>query len=119
MRYPDRGLEIHFEGTFVNQHDKSMVELMAEDATLYLDRSRMELHPEPGRKVQAKEVILGGTRGGDFSKVDGETLHLNDWPEAIRSRRPPSAPAEAGVLAAKVAHLGNQAYRENRIVRGS
>ena len=119
MRYPDRGLQIHFEGTFVNQHDKAMVELMGEDATLYLDRSRMELHPEPGRKVQAKEVILGGTRGGDFSTVDGETLHLNDWLEAIRIRRPPSAPAEAGVLAAKVAHLGNQAYREHRIVRGS
>ena len=119
MRYPEQGLQVHFEGTFVNQHHKAMVELMGEDATLYLDRGRMELHPEPGRKVGAREVILGGARGGDFSTVDGETLHLNDWLEAVRSRRPPSAPAEAGVLAAKVAHLGNQAYRESTIVCAS
>lgn len=117
MRYPERGLQMHFEGTFVNQHDKAMVELMGENATLYLDRGHMELHPEPGRKVEPREVILGGDRGGDFSTVDGETLHLNDWLEAVRTRRPPSAPAEAGVLAAQVAHLGNQAYREDRVVR--
>ncbi len=117
MRYPDQGLQIHFEGTFVNQHHKAMVELMGEDATLYLDRGRMELHPEPGRKVQAQEVVLGGARGADFSTVDGETLHLNDWLQAVRTRRAPSAPAEAGVLASNVAHLANQAYREKTIIR--
>jgi len=118
MRYPKHGLQIHFEGTFVTQRHKAMMELMGEDATLYVDRGRLELHPEPGRKIEAKEVILGGgARGADFSTVDGETLHLNDWLEAIRARRVPSAPAEAGVLAAHVAHLGNRAYRENKIVR--
>ncbi len=118
MRYPDRGLQIYFEGTFVNARNRAMIEMMGEDATLYLDRGRWELHPEARRKLAyQEEVFAPGERGSDFfPEIDAETLHLSDWLEAVRTRRPPSAPAEAGVLAAKVAHLGNEAFRKNKVV---
>ena len=89
---------------------------MGTDATLYIDRGRMEVTPERG-KGQPEELILGtGRKGQDFyDKPDGELLHLTNWIECVRSRKPPSAPAEAGVSAAAAAHLGNRAYRENTV----
>lgn len=118
LRYPGSNAQLHFEGTFSSAHRKAGITLMGENATLYVDRGMLEVIPEAGKKAEKLELTLGvGGRGADFSSVDGETLHLNDWLEAIRTRRKPSAPAEAGVLSAHVAHLGNQAYREGKIIR--
>lgn len=117
LQYPEKELQIYFEGTFVNSRNRAMTEIMGENATLYLDRGRLELHPEPNRKLEPRELVLGaGPRGSDFFKQpDGELLHLTDWLEAMRSRKKPIAPAEAGVLAAEAAHLGNRAYREGQV----
>jgi predicted dehydrogenase len=119
LSYPDKELQIYFEGTYVNDHNRAMTEIMGENATLYLDRGRFELHPQPGRDQKYQERILGsGPRGADFfDQPDGELLHLTDWLDAIRARRKPSAPAEAGVLVAAAAHMANRAFREDRIVR--
>jgi hypothetical protein len=54
-------------------------------------------------------------RGADFyDKPDGELLHLTNWIESVRSRKPPSAPVEAGVAGAAAAHLANQALRSGQ-----
>ena len=54
----------------------------------------------------------------DFYKnPDGELLHLTNWIESIRSRQKPNAPAEAGVIAVKGAHLGNRALRSGQVAR--
>jgi predicted dehydrogenase len=110
--YPN-DLQVYFEGTFCNARNGAMLELMGTEATLYVDRGRFELIPEPRSKQKPEELILGtGPRGRDFyDRPDGELLHLTDWIEAIRNGRQPSAPVEAGVRAAAAAHLGNQAFR--------
>jgi predicted dehydrogenase len=116
LAYPD-DLEVYFEGTFSNARNGAMLEFMGTDATLYLDRGRYELHPEPGKKVEYEEWILGTNprRGADFyDKPDGELLHLTNWVECIRSRARPNCPAEEGVKAAAAAHLGNRAYRSGQ-----
>ena len=94
-----------------------MLELMGTEATLYLDRGRYEIHPEPRAKGKYEEEVLGkGNRGRDFyDQPDGELLHLRNWVECLRSRNRPSAPAEAGVSAAAAAHLGNQALRKGQV----
>jgi hypothetical protein len=58
-------------------------------------------------------MILGaGPRGADFyDKPDGEMVHVANWVECMRSRKTPTAPAEAGVSAASAAHLANIALR--------
>ncbi len=110
-------LQVYFEGTFCNARNGAMLEFMGTEATLYLDRGRFEIHPEPRRKGKFEEMVLGkGNRGQDFYlNPDGELLHLTHWIDCIRQRRRPNCPAEAGVSAASAAHLGNQALRKNQI----
>jgi predicted dehydrogenase len=112
------GLQVYFEGTFSNARNAAMIEIMGTDATLYLDRGRCELHPEPRHKGEPVEMVLGsGNKGRDFyDKPDGELLHLTNWVECIRSRQKPHAPAEAGVKAAAAAHLANRALRSGEVV---
>lgn len=114
--YPGN-VQVYFEGTFCNARNGSMIEFMGTEATLYIDRGRFELIPEPRGKAKPEEMILGkGPRGRDFyDQPDGELLHLTNWVDAIRTGQQPSAPISAGVSAAAAAHLGNQAFRENRV----
>jgi predicted dehydrogenase len=114
--YPN-DLQVYFEGTFCNARNGAMIEFMGTDATLYIDRGRFELIPEARSKQKPEEMILGtGPRGRDFyDQPDGELLHLQNWVDAIRNKRQPSAPIAAGVGAAAAAHLGNQAFRGNGV----
>ena len=111
-------LQMHFEGTFCNARQGAMIEFMGTEGTMYIDRGRFELTPEPRfPKNRPEERIDGqGPRGRDFYPTpDGELLHLQNWIDAIRNRRQPSAPISAGVSAAAAAHMGNEAYRQNRV----
>jgi predicted dehydrogenase len=114
--YPNN-LQVYFEGTFCNAHRGSMITFMGSEANLYIDRGRFELIPEARFNRKPEEMILGtGPRGRDFyDRPDGELLHLQNWVDAIRNGRQPNTPIAAGVQAAAAAHLGNQAYRENRV----
>jgi len=128
LHYPERNLQAYFEGTFVNQRNAAMTEFMGTEATLYIDRGRYEVIPEPKRgpqgqtisnPVAASEWILGeGPRGADFYlNPDGESLHLKNWLECVRNRRTPVCPAEEGVKAANGSHLANLALRREQVVR--
>ncbi len=66
-----------------------------------------------------EELILGsGGRGQDFyDKPDSELLHLTNWVECMRSRKTPTAPAEAGVQSAAAAHLANKALRAGGVAK--
>ena len=111
-------LQMHFEGTFCNARSGAMIEFMGTEGTLYIDRGRFELTPEARfPKNKPEEQVLGqGPRGRDFyTTPDGEFLHLQNWIDAIRNRREPSAPISAGVSAAAAAHMGNEAYRHSRV----
>jgi len=117
LRFPDKELQIYYEGTFVSARNGAMLEFMGREATLYLDRGRYEIIPERRSKLKASDMILGtGPRGQDFYDApDGELLHLANWIECIRSRNKNRAPAEAGVSAATGAHLGNRALRSGQV----
>lgn len=119
LRYPDREVQIYFEGTFVSARNGAMLEFMGRNATLYLDRGRYEVIPERKSPVKPSEMILGsGPRGADFyDQPDGELLHLTNWIECIRSRTKPNCPAEAGVSAVTGAHLGNRAFRSGGLAK--
>ena len=128
LHYPDRKLQIYFEGTFINQRNAAMTELMGTEGTMYIDRGRYEVIPEPKRGPQgqpldnplkASDWIVGqGPRGADFYQdPDGESLHLADWVDCIRTRRRPACPAEEGVLSSNGCHLANLALRRGQVVR--
>jgi predicted dehydrogenase len=117
LRYPRKDVQAYFEGTFSNARNGAMIEFMGTEATLYIDRGRYEIHPERASKLPSSELVLGsGPRGADFyDQPDGETLHLANWIECIRSREMPNAPAEAGVSAAAAAHLANLSLRNGSV----
>lgn len=119
QQYPDQHAEVYFEGTFVNARNRSMIEFMGSEGTIYIDRGRFEVHPDPHSKIKPQELILGsGPKGADFfDEVDGALYHLQNWVDCIRSRKEPNAPVEAGVKSAAAAHWANQAYREGKVVR--
>ena len=117
LRYPDKELQVYFEGTFVNQRNKAMIEIMGTRGTMYLDRGRYEIIPEPGSGLDTEEFAPGtGERGADFD-VNGETPHLQNWVDAVRSRQKPNTPAEEGVRACVSAHLANLAFRTGQVAR--
>ena len=117
MSYPDKQVQVYFEGTFVNARNAAMCEFMGSEATLYLDRGRYEVIPERRSKLKPSELVIGdGPRGADFyAQPDGELLHLSNWIDSVRSRKKPLCPAEAGVSAAAAAHLANQALRSGQV----
>lgn len=119
LTYPEQGVHAYFEGTFSNARNGSMLEFMGTEGTLYLDRGRYEVHPDRNKKLPPSELILGsGPRGADFyDQPDGELLHLTNWLECVRSRKRPTAPAEAGVGAAAAAHLANLSLRRGEAAR--
>jgi predicted dehydrogenase len=123
--------QVYFESTFMNARNGAMMEFMGTEATLYLDRGRLELLPERKRDSRnrnlhpptepAMEWVLGdGPKGADFYNFpDGEVLHLSNWLECIRGRKAPLAPVEVGISAASAAHLGNIALRKNTVAHWS
>jgi predicted dehydrogenase len=117
LSYPGN-IQMHFEGTFSNAREGAMIQFMGTEATLYIDRGRFEIIPEWNKKGASDSLILGknpSRRGADFyDEPDGELLHLTDWVNAMRSRKRPSAPAEAGVSGAGAAHLANLALRSGK-----
>lgn len=121
LRYPEREAQAYFEGTFCNARNRAMIEFMGTKGTIYIDRGRYEVHPDPHQDLKYRELILGTeSRGADFfSNPNGEVLHLSNWLECCRTRKKPSAPAEAGVSAASAAHMANIALRESKVARWS
>ena len=117
LSYPG-GVTAYFEGTFSNARHGAMITFMGTEGSIYCDRGRMELVPDPGKTIKPVELILGqGRRGADFyDQPDGELLHITDWVAALRAGKQPSAPLEAGITAANAAHLANRSLREKRMV---
>ncbi len=120
LRYPDKDVQVYFEGTFSNNRNGSMCEFMGTEGTLYIDRGRYEIIPDRGKKKpEPSSLILGtGEKGLDFyDKPNGELLHLTNWVESVRTRKKPACPAEAGVSAASAAHLANQSVRSGEAAK--
>jgi predicted dehydrogenase len=121
LKYPEQQAQAYFEGTFCNARNRAMIEFMGTKGTIYIDRGRYEVHPDPHQDLEYSELILGSEdRGADFfSNPNGEVLHLANWIECCRTRQRPNAPAEAGVSAASAAHLANRSLRERQIAEWS
>ena len=118
LRYPEKNVQVYFEGTFSNNRNGAMVEFMGTEGTLYVDRGAYRFIPDRGKNGKPLETVLGTDpqRGLDFyDKPDGELLHLANWVESVRKRQKPSCPAEAGVSAASAAHMANQSLRAGQI----
>ena len=74
---------------------------------------------EPGEPREGEKVTHhdGDLPRGHFNvRPDQDAAHLKDWIDAVRDRKPPRCPIEVGVNAAGASHLGNDAYRQGKLV---
>ena len=123
MHYASQGVQATFCSTFVNSYEETGLELRGEKATIYLDRSRLELYPESKHGVEPLQMILDPSlrrgRGADGKVQDGKTgtiLHLENWLDCIRTRREPVAHVADVLAATNTAHWANRALRTGRTI---
>ena len=96
---PDN-IQAHFEGTFSNADLGAMITFMGTDGHALHRPRPIRAHARARQGASPSQMVLGSNprKGADFyDKPDGELLHLTNWVECIRSRKQPTAPAEAGV----------------------
>ncbi len=99
-----------YQGSYGREHG---VAFIGENGTLVVDRGGWEVLPETARdgsnpKMEAVPLQKSTGKGLD--------LHVKNFIESIKSRKKPNADVEIGAHIAKVAHLGNIAYKTGRKV---
>ncbi len=106
LRYA--GFEVGYEGTMVSSVDDGGLEFRGTEATLKIDRSGFGVYRE-GPHVQNPAL-------SEHSIEDGTVTHMRNFFECVRDRKPPNAPVEAGVAAARAGHIANLAFRRGEKV---
>ena len=100
-----------YGGSYGREHG---VAFIGENGTLVVDRAKgWEVIPETDSngnnpKIERVELTHGGGKGLD--------LHVKNFIDCIKTREKPNADVEIGAHIAKVAHLGNIAYKTGRKV---
>jgi predicted dehydrogenase len=85
------------------------VAYIGEDGTLIVDRNGWEVIPETKNNAPLMEAV-------PLHKIEGKGLerHVRNFLDCIKIREKPNAPVEIGAHIARIAHLGNIAYRTGR-----
>ena len=116
LEYPKDFMVTH-TGTYASSIDDGGLEFRGDQATLKVDRERLVVYSEssrrsgqPYRATPEPEIFVR-------SQLDGTISHLSNWLDCIRSRKAPNAPMQAGVEAARAAHIANQALLAGARVR--
>jgi len=99
-----------YTGTMIESLEDGGIVLRGTDAMMKLTRSGFDIYEE------------GKSRGGQLpppelsvkSTGDGTKTNLNNWIDCMRTRKQQNANIRAGVEAASMSHLTNQAMREGR-----
>jgi predicted dehydrogenase len=93
------------------------------EGTLVADRLGFEVYPEltaptgPGAAGRDRPASGYRMEASAMSAEDATPAHVKDFIDAVRSRKPPVAPPEAGHRSSAVSHLGNIAFRTGHKLR--
>ncbi len=113
FQYP--GFAVVYNGTMVGSLEGGGIVFRGTKAMMKLNRDGFSVYPEgvvPREKTHFPPPTLEMK-----SAEDGTVAHLRNFLDCVRSRAVPNAPVEAGVAAARAAHIGNRALREKRLVQ--
>ena len=82
------------------------VAYIGENGTLVVDRNGWEVIPEIKNRTPLMEAV-------PLRKIEGKglELHVRNFLDCMKTREKPNAPVEIGAHIARIAHLGNIAYR--------
>lgn len=114
LEYP-KNFTASYHGTMTSSIDDGGLELRGTKGTMKLDRERLAVFSESGQ---------GFTRAGEGkpgilieSKGDGTATHIRNFLDCVKSRKTPNADIRVAVEAARAAHIGNLALKQERKVR--
>lgn len=106
--YPG-GFNVVHTGSIASAIEDGNIIFRGHDATMRLNRGGYALFEErsnhAGALLPAPSLIVDSQR-------DGTIDHVQNFLDCVRNRKTPNAPVTSSVAAARVAHLGNLAYRK-------
>jgi predicted dehydrogenase len=114
LDYP-KNFSVTYHGAMSSSIDDGGMEIRGTKGTMKLDRSHLAVYPE-GVEVISKlgqmkpETLL-------LSNDDGTVPHIRNFLDCVKSRRTPTANIRVAVEAARAAHLGNLALKQDRRIR--
>jgi predicted dehydrogenase len=114
LDYP-KNFSVTYHGTMASSVDDGGMEIRGTKGTMKLDRSHLAVYPE-GVEVISKlgqmkpETLL-------LSNDDGTVPHIRNFLDCVKSRQTPTANIRVAVEAARAAHLGNLALKQDRRIR--
>jgi predicted dehydrogenase len=114
LDYP-KNFSVTYHGTMASSVDDGGMEIRGTKGAMKLDRSHLAVYPE-GVEVISKlgqmkpETLL-------LSDDDGAIPHIRNFLDCVKSRKAPTANIRVAVEAARAAHLGNLALKQDRRIR--
>jgi predicted dehydrogenase len=116
IQFPNNYSAVYY-GTMNGSLDGGGILFRGSEAMMKLTRDGFWVYREG--KIPAEGTALPEPDMIVRSSGDGTRTNLQNWLDSIRSRKTPNAHLRAGVEAATVSHLTNQAMRDARMVRAS
>jgi predicted dehydrogenase len=112
-RYPD------FVMTYENRVCNSMpingryygIEFLGTQATLFVDRERYELRPEPKPGTRPQDIVRAEPTVENAAAADTHPSHPRNFIDCVKSRKAPICDIEIGHRSSSTAILGNMALR--------
>ena len=117
-RYPD------FVMTYENRVCNGMpingraygIEFLGTQATLFVDRERYELRPEPKPGTRAQDVVPVEPTVVAATAPDAHPSHQRNFIDCVKSRQAPICDIEIGHRSSSTAILGNMAMRSGQTI---
>jgi predicted dehydrogenase len=117
-RYPD------FVMTYENRVCSSMpingryygIEFLGTAATLFVDRERYELRPEPAPGTRVQDIVRAEPTVVAAAAPDTHPSHARNFIDCVKSRQAPICDVEIGHRSSSTAILGNMALRSGQTV---
>ncbi len=112
--YPSN-FEVVFRCSMIGYLEGGGLTFRGTKGLLRIDRSGYGFWPEQAHYTESLD--LSSPARSAKTDGDGTRFHMKNFLDCLRSRQIPNAPVSIGIAAARTSHLGNLAFRENRIVR--
>jgi predicted dehydrogenase len=114
LDYP-KNFSVTYHGAMSSSIDDGGMEIRGTKGTMKLNREHLAVYPEGGELIgklgAMKPEILIESRG------DGTVAHIRNFLDCVKSRERPTANIRVAVEAARAAHLGNLALKQDRRIR--
>jgi predicted dehydrogenase len=92
------------------------IEFLGSAGTLFVDRERYELRPEPAPGTRVQDIVRAEPTVVAVTPADQHPSHMRNFIDCLKSRQAPICDIEIGHRSSSTAILGNMALRSGQTV---